>query len=92
MSEEQADPEKLLTLIRGHWSIENRLHYVRDVTYDEDRCRIRKGNGAHAMASIRNLAISLLRMAGARFIPPAQRACSRMGNYVLRFLGIKDVL
>jgi len=90
LSEHKANPEKLLTLIRGHWTIENRLHYVRDVTFDEDRCRIRKGNGAHAMASIRNLVISLLRMAGAKLIPPAIRACSRMGNKVLRFIGIKE--
>jgi len=40
------------------------------------------------MASLRNLAISLLRMAGARFIPPALRACSRLGQKILRFIGI----
>jgi len=90
LSKDKANPERLLTLIRGHWTIENRLHYVRDFTFDEDRCRIRKGNGAHVMASIRNLVISLLRMAGAKLIAPAIRACSRMGNKVIRFLGIKE--
>jgi predicted transposase YbfD/YdcC len=88
LSPEKADPARLLELARGHWSIENRLHYVRDVTFDEDRCRIRKGSGAQIMASIRNLAISLLRMAGARLIAPALRACSRLGIDVLRFIGI----
>ena len=36
---ERAGPEQLLALVRNHWHIENRLHYVRDFTYDEDRCR-----------------------------------------------------
>ena len=36
---ERAGPEELLALVRNHWHIENRLHYVRDFTYDEDRCR-----------------------------------------------------
>lgn len=84
----QADPARLLALSRAHWGIENRLHWVRDVTFDEDRCRIRKGAGAQVMASLRNLAISLLRMAGARYIAPALRACSRLGPNVLRFIGL----
>lgn len=78
----------MLELSRGHWAIENRLHWVRDVTFDEDRCRIRKGAGAQVMASLRNLAISLLRMAGARYIAPALRACARLGQNVLRLIGL----
>ncbi len=78
----------MLELSRAHWTIENRLHWVRDVTFDEDRCRIRKGAGAQVMASLRNLAISLLRMAGARYIAPALRACARMGENVLRLIGM----
>ena len=61
---------------------------MRDVTFDEDRCRIRKGTGAQVMASLRNLAISVLRMAGARYIAPALRACARMGLNVLRLIGL----
>ena len=41
LTPEQADPGQLLALNRGHWSIENRLHWVRDVTFDEDRCQVR---------------------------------------------------
>jgi predicted transposase YbfD/YdcC len=89
LSNHKADPTRLQELIRGHWSIENRLHWVRDVTFDEDRCRIRKGNGAQVMAGLRNLAISLLRMAGSRFIPSALRACSRLGLKVLRLIGLQ---
>lgn len=59
---DEAAPEQLLQLIRDHWAIENRLHYVRDVTFLEDRCRIRAG--ARPIAALRNLAISLIRRAG----------------------------
>ena len=89
LSTQKADPARLQELIRGHWSIENRLHWVRDVTFDEDHCRIRKANGAQVMASLRNLAISLLRMAGTRFIASALRNCSRLGLKVLRLIGLQ---
>lgn len=88
LSAHKASPQKLLTLNRGHWSIENKVHWVRDVTFDEDRCRIRKGKGAQVMASLRNLAISLLRMAGAQNIAQALRCCSWNPNYPLRLIGL----
>jgi predicted transposase YbfD/YdcC len=69
----QVSAERLLELNRGHWEIENRVHYVRDVTYDEDRCRIRAQNGPRMMASIRNLAISISRLMGFRYLPDAIR-------------------
>ncbi|MGD9974880.1 MAG: transposase, partial [Desulfatirhabdiaceae bacterium] len=90
LTPDQADPERILNLARGHWAIENRLHWVRDVTFDEDRSQVRKGNGAQIMASLRNIAISLLRMAGARYIAPALRACARLGQGVLRLIGVPD--
>ncbi len=83
-----ADPARLLALNRAHWSIENRLHWVRDVTFDEDRCRVRKGAGAHVMASLRNVAISLLRLAGATNIAQALRRCSWHRSSALRLIGI----
>jgi hypothetical protein len=54
---ERADETTLHRLARGHWTIENGLHWVRDWNWDEDRCPIRNPNGAHVMASLRNLAI-----------------------------------
>ena len=87
---EDADPKRLLALSRNHWSIENRLHWVRDVTFDEDRCQVRRGAGAQVMASLRNLAISLLRMAGARYIPSALRRCARLDDsFVFRLIGLQ---
>lgn len=73
LKKEQVSAERLLELNRGHWEIENRVHYVRDVTYDEDRCRIRTQNGPRMMASIRNLAISIIRLMGFRYLPDAIR-------------------
>ncbi|EKD88906.1 MAG: Transposase [uncultured bacterium] len=64
LTRDKADAEQLLALARGHWGIENQLHWVRDWTYDEDRCQIRNLKGARAMATLRNLAISMIRLAG----------------------------
>ena len=59
--------------LRGHWHIEDRLHWVRDVTYDEDRSQIRTGSGPHVMATLRNTAIGLLRLTGHTNIAAALR-------------------
>ena len=87
---EQADAQRLLELNRGHWEVENRVHWVRDVTYDEDRCRIRTDNAPRVMATIRNLAMTIARMMGFRYIPDAHRAftfCRRRKD-VLEMWGI----
>lgn len=57
----RADAAKLLGGWRGHWGIENRLHYVRDVTFGEDASRIRTASAPQILAAIRNAAITLLR-------------------------------
>ena len=62
LSPAEAGPDRLLALVRAHWGIENRLHHVRDVSMDEDRCRVRAGG--RALASIRNLGLSLIRARG----------------------------
>ncbi|MGI5191095.1 hypothetical protein ACQEVI_23345 [Promicromonospora sp. CA-289599] len=58
-----APPTILATWIQGHWAIENRLYWVRDVTFDEDRSQIATGNAPHDMASVRNVVIAILRHA-----------------------------
>ena len=57
LNHKKAGAERLLEMNRGHWHIENKLHYIRDVTFKEDSSRIRTGNGAHAMAILKNLTI-----------------------------------
>ena len=84
----RASPSRLLGYNRGHWEIENRLHHVRDMTYDEDRSQVRRGRRPHAMASVRNVAISLLRLAGAESIAAATRYFARGPQRPLRLLGL----
>ena len=72
-----APPATLAAWVRGHWGIENRLHWVRDVTYDEDRSQVRTGNAPQVMATLRNTAISLLRLAGWTNIAAALRHHAR---------------
>ncbi len=84
----KAGPERLLALNRGQWQIENRLHHVRDVTYDEDRSQVRRGNRPHAMASLRNAAISLLRLAGSTNIAASTRELDRHPQAVARLIGL----
>lgn len=72
---------RLAEIIRGHWHIENRLHWVRDVTFAEDLSQIRTGTGPAVMAVLRNLAISRHRLAGATNIAAA---CRDTGRHPLR--------
>jgi Transposase DDE domain len=60
LGRERADAGALLGRVRGHWGIENGLHYVKDETLGEDRCRVRKGNGAQVLAAVRNAVVHLL--------------------------------
>ena len=78
----------MLELNRGHWSIENRVHWVRDVTFDEDRSQVRKGAAAQVMACLRNVALSVLRRAGATNIAAALRHCAGNIPKVLRLIGL----
>jgi hypothetical protein len=88
LSPERASPARLLELNRDHWSIENKVHWVRDVTFDEDRSRVRKQAGPQVMATLRNLAISLLRMAGVMNIAQGLRCCSWDMMRPLRLIGV----
>ena len=85
---QKASPGKLLALIRGHWSIENRLHWVRDVTFDEDRSQVRKGSGPQVMACLRNTTIGLLRLKGVTNIAAARRRNACHADEALALLGI----
>lgn len=64
LSPERADARRLAALLRGHWGIENRLHWVRDVILGEDASRIRTGHAPQVMAVFRNVAVSLLGLLG----------------------------
>jgi predicted transposase YbfD/YdcC len=82
----QIRPQEIADTIRGHWYIENRLHWVRDVTFAEDLSQIRTGHGPAVMAVLRNLAISVHRRHGANNIAAATRHTARHPARVLPLL------
>jgi predicted transposase YbfD/YdcC len=87
LSADQARPARLADWIRGHWGIEA-LHHLRDVTFAEDACQVRTGTAPRAMASLRNLAIGILRAHGHGNIAAALRRNARDATRVLPLLGI----
>jgi predicted transposase YbfD/YdcC len=87
-SKQRASVEQLGTRIRGHWGIENRVHYVRDWTYDEDRHQLRRPNSSRVIAALRNIAISVLRRAGATNMAKATRWVSRDPQRAAALIGI----
>lgn len=82
---ERAGPAEVLALNRGHWEIENRLHYVRDFSYDEDRSRVRNGKLPRNLACLSNAAISIVRLRGRfRHQPQAHRHYAARQDEALR--------
>jgi predicted transposase YbfD/YdcC len=77
LSATDAHPDQIATWLRGHWAIENRLHYVRDVSFDEDRSQTRTAGGPQVMATLRNTVISLLRLDDEPNIASARRHYAR---------------
>ena len=88
LSMPDAQPEQVAAWIQGHWGIENRLHWVRDVIFDEDRHQLRTANGPQVMAALRNLAISLIRLAhGAQAaIASTTRSLSRQPKRAIKLI------
>lgn len=76
-SDRMVDPATLAAWNRGRWEIENKLHWVRDVTYLEDKSLVRTGNAPRVMATLRSLAISLIRLDGHGNIAAANRHHAR---------------
>ena len=76
LTSHQASPERLGRLARSQWTIENRLHFVRDTTFREDASKIRTGHGPENMATLRNLAINTVRTAGHQNVAAGLRHAS----------------
>jgi predicted transposase YbfD/YdcC len=85
-SDRDAGPETLAAWARRHWHIENKLHWVRDVTYQEDKSLVRTGNAPRVMASPRSLVISILRLDGHANIAAANRHHARDPQRTLKLL------
>lgn len=84
----RANATQLLKWWREHWGIENRSHYVRDVTWREDACRIRTDHAPQNFAALRNALTSCLRLTGHTNIASALRACTWQTQRMLAMLGI----
>lgn len=89
LTPDQASPANLLRLTVGHWNIES-LHWIRDVTYGEDLSQVRVGTTPRVMATLRNLAISMIRHTAGitASIASATRQLGRQPDITLDMLGI----
>ena len=88
LSRERASAAQVLELVRHHWHIENKSHWVRDVTFDEDRSQVRVGSIPQVMAALRNTAIGLMRVAGETNIAAACRRFAAQPWSALALIGI----
>lgn len=86
LSPDRADAARILTYWVGHWGIENRLHWVRDVVFGEDACRAKAGHSPQNLAALRNVCLSLLRSQGVNEI------LSTLRHYALRPLDLMKLL
>ena len=84
----RADAALLLQLWRGHWTIENRVHYVRDVTFGEDHSGVWAGHAPQVMAALRNAAIGLARLLGATNVAAATRGFAAQPARALAAVGL----
>jgi len=88
LTPDEATAARLLAFTRQHWHIENKSHWVRDVTFDEDRSQVRRGNLPHVMATLRNTVINLLRATGAPNIAKALRHYGACPDEALALVGL----
>jgi hypothetical protein len=91
LTPERADATRLLKLTRGHWAIENELHYKRDVTMGEDASRVRKGVAPQVMAALRNSIIHVLSDVIAPSLASAMRTMANCPSQALRLLGLPQL-
>lgn len=90
LSSREAAPEHLATYVRGHWSIENKIHWVRDVTFREDASQVKTASRFRVMATLRNLVIGLIRQAGDTRIAATLRKIRHSPHQLLAILGLRQ--
>jgi hypothetical protein len=88
LSPDRADAARILSSWVGHWGIENRLHWVRDVVFGEDACRAKAGHSPQNLAALRNASLSLLRLNGVKEILSTLRHFTMRPLDLMNFLGI----
>jgi predicted transposase YbfD/YdcC len=88
LTAEQATPEHLATYVRSHWSIENKIHWVRDTTFREDASRVRTDSRPRIMTTLRNLVIGLIRQAGHARIAATIRKIKHSPHLIYALMGL----
>lgn len=88
MTPAQAGPEHLMTYVRSHWAIENKIHWVRDVTFREDASRVRTGSRPRIMTTLRHLVIGLIRQAGYTRIAATIRKIRNSPHLIYALMGL----
>jgi len=83
---QRAQAARLLGFSRSHWGIENRLHWVRDVSFGEDACRVRSGEAPEILAALRNTGLWLMRSSGLTEIAAALRRHAAQPHEALRLV------
>lgn len=91
LSTERADAQRLLALSRGHWGIENKLHYRRDVTLGEDASRVRKEVAPQVLAALRNSVLHVLSDVVAPNVAAAMRTRGNCLSQALGLLGLPQL-
>ena len=87
---EQANPQRVLKVNRGHWVIENSCHYILDYTFDEDRSRIRTGYGPENMTRLRRFAIGVIKSKGGKSVPQKMRQLAGRVRLVFDYLHMTE--
>jgi len=87
---EQANAKRVLATNRGHWSIEYSCHYILDWNDDEDRSRIRTGNGPENITRLRRFAIGVIKSKGVRSVAQKMRQLTRNVRMVFDYLRMAD--
>lgn len=88
LSAREAAPEHLAGYVRGHWAIENKIHWVRDVTFREDASRVRTASRPRMMATLRNLVTGLIRQAGYTKIAATIRRIKNNPRLLITIMGL----
>lgn len=86
----EANPQRVLKVNRGHWTIENSCHYILDWNYDEDRSRIRTGHGPENITRLRRFAIGVIKSKGARSVAQKMRELTRNVRLVFDYLRMSE--
>ena len=87
---QEASPQRVLQVNRGHWAIENGCHYILDWNYDEDRSRIRTGHGPENITRLRRFAIGVIKSRGARSVAQKMRQLTRNVRLVFDYLRMTE--